>query len=33
MSVNVEAEILVYLTFQILLLAVTPKGGDCIQIL
>ena len=30
MSVNVEAEIFVYLTFQILLLAVTLRDGQCI---
>ena len=30
MSVNVEAEIFVYPTFQILLLAVTPRDGQYI---
>ena len=30
MSVNVEAEIFARLTFQILLLAVTPRDGQCI---
>ena len=30
MSVNVEAEIFVYVTFQILLLVVTPWDGQCI---
>ena len=33
MSVNVEAEIYVYLTFQIMLLSVIPRDGRCIQIL
>ena len=30
MSVNVEAEIFVYLIIQILLFAVTPRDGQCI---
>ena len=30
MSVNVKAEIIAYPTFQMLLLAVTPRDGQCI---